>query len=81
LEEVIFAVPETEIWNLLTYKEQGLICGNSDSLQRIAQNGLFLRRSELEEDPSFKQIFLASISGYWMGITFGLRPSKSACCQ
>ncbi len=40
----------------MTYKKKGLIRGNSEVLKKIVQNGLFLRRSELEEDPSFKQI-------------------------
>jgi len=56
MEELIFAFPTKEIWNLLTYKEQGLIYGKSDSLKIIVQEGLFRKRSELEEDPSYKQI-------------------------
>ncbi len=75
MEELVFAFPTDEIWKLMTYKKKGLIKGSSEVLKRIVQNGLFLRRGESEEDPSFKQIFLASISGYWMGITFGLRPT------
>jgi predicted NUDIX family phosphoesterase len=54
--ELVFAVPTDELWQLLTYEEKGLIKGNSEVLKKIIQNGLFLRRSELEEDPSFKQI-------------------------
>lgn len=56
MEELVFAFPTEELWNLLTYKEQGLIYGKSDSLKMIVQNGLFRKRNELEEDPSFKQI-------------------------
>jgi predicted NUDIX family phosphoesterase len=56
LEELVFAIPTDDLWKLLTYKEKGLIKGNSDDLNRIVQNGLFRKRSELEEDPSFKQI-------------------------
>jgi len=56
LEELVFAVPTGELWKLLTYKEKGLIKANSDVLNRIVQHGLFRKRSELEEDPSFKQI-------------------------
>jgi predicted NUDIX family phosphoesterase len=56
LEELVFAIPTDNLWKLLTYKEKGLIKGNSDVLNRIVQNGLFRKRSELEEDPSFKQI-------------------------
>ena len=56
MEELVFAFPTDEFWKLLTYKKKGLIRENSEVLKRIVQNGLFLRRSELEEDPSFKQI-------------------------
>jgi predicted NUDIX family phosphoesterase len=56
MEELVFAFPTDEFWKLITYKEKGLIKENSTVLTRIVQNGLFLRRSELEEDPSFKQI-------------------------
>jgi predicted NUDIX family phosphoesterase len=56
LEESVFAIPTDELWKLLTYKEKGLIKENSEILRRVIQNGLFRRRSELEEDPSFKQI-------------------------
>ena len=56
MEELVFAFPTAEFWKLMTYKKKGLIKGNSEVLKRIVQNGLFLRRSELEEDPSFKQI-------------------------
>jgi predicted NUDIX family phosphoesterase len=56
MEELVFAFPTDELWKLLTYKKKGLIKGNSEVLKRIVQNGLFLRRSELEENPSFKQI-------------------------
>ena len=40
----------------MPYKKVGLIKGNSDDLRKIVQNGLFRKRRELEEDPSFKQI-------------------------
>jgi predicted NUDIX family phosphoesterase len=56
MEEIVFAFPTKELWSLLTYKEQGLIHGNSDALKTIVQKGLFRKRSELEEDSSFKQI-------------------------
>jgi predicted NUDIX family phosphoesterase len=56
MEELVFAIPTDGFWKLLTYKKKGIIKGNSEVLRRIVQNGLFLRRSELEEDPSFKQI-------------------------
>jgi predicted NUDIX family phosphoesterase len=56
MEELVFAFPTDELWKLITYKEKGLIKGNSEVLKSIVQNGQFLRRSELEQDPSFKQI-------------------------
>ena len=56
LKELVFAIPTDDLWKLLTYKEIGLIKGNSDVLNRIVQNGLFRKRSELERDPSFKQL-------------------------
>ena len=56
MEELVFAFPTDELWKLIAYKKKGLIKENSEVLKRIVQNGLFLRRSELEEDPSFKQI-------------------------
>jgi predicted NUDIX family phosphoesterase len=56
MEELVFAIPTDEFWKLVTYKKKGLIRGNNEVLKRIVDNGLFLRRSELEEDPSFKQI-------------------------
>jgi predicted NUDIX family phosphoesterase len=56
MEELVFAFPTEELWNLLTYKEQGLIYGKSETLKMIVQKGLFRKRNELEEDHSFKQI-------------------------
>ena len=56
MEELVFAFPTVELWKLMTYKEKGLIRENSEVLKKIVHNGLFLRRSDLEEDPSFKQI-------------------------
>ncbi|MBU8892297.1 MAG: hypothetical protein KOO66_05930 [Bacteroidales bacterium] len=56
MDELVFAIPTIELWDIITYKEQGLIHGNSDVLNKIVQNGLFRKRSELEGDPSFKQI-------------------------
>jgi len=56
MEELVFAFPADKLWKLLTFEKKGLIRENSEVLKKIVQNGLFLRRSELEEDPSFKQI-------------------------
>jgi len=55
-DELVFAFPTEELWNLLTYKEQGLIHGSTDILKIIVRKGLFRNRQELEEDLSFKQI-------------------------
>jgi predicted NUDIX family phosphoesterase len=56
MDELVFAIPTGEFWKLIPYKEKGLIKGKSEVLKRIIHNGLFLKRSELEDDPSFKQI-------------------------
>jgi predicted NUDIX family phosphoesterase len=56
MEELVFAFPTDGLWKLMTYKKKGLIKENSEVLIKIVQNGLFLRRKELEKDPSFKQI-------------------------
>jgi predicted NUDIX family phosphoesterase len=64
MEELVLTFPADELWKLMTYKKKGLIKGNSEVLKKIVQNGLFLRRSELEEDPSFKQIIPYAIISY-----------------
>ena len=56
MDEMVFAFPTDEFWKLIPYKEKGLIKGKSEVLKRIVQNGLFIKRSESEDDPSFKQI-------------------------
>jgi predicted NUDIX family phosphoesterase len=56
MEELVLAFPTDELWKLIAFKETGLIRGNGEVLKMIVQNGQFLRRSELEEDPSYKQI-------------------------
>jgi predicted NUDIX family phosphoesterase len=56
MEELVFAIPINELWNLLPYKEQGFIHGSSAALKTIVQKGIFRKRDELEEDLSFKQI-------------------------
>lgn len=61
MEELVFAFPTEEFWRVIPYKEKGLIKENSEGLKRIVQNGLFRMRSELEEDPSFKQIISYAI--------------------
>jgi predicted NUDIX family phosphoesterase len=56
IDESVFAFPTDQLWKLIPYTKQGLITGNSEVIKTIIQNGLFCKRSELEEDPSFKQI-------------------------
>jgi predicted NUDIX family phosphoesterase len=84
MEELVFAFPTDELWKLLNYKKKGLIRENSEILNRIVQNGLFLRRSELEENPSFKQIIPYAIisnkepeSRDWRDKLRGVRQSQS----
>ena len=77
MEESVFAFPTDEFWKLMTYKKKGLIKGNSEVLKRIVQNGLFLRRSELEEDPSFKQIIPYAIISNEEPERSGVRQSQS----
>jgi predicted NUDIX family phosphoesterase len=55
-DELVFAFPTEGLWKLIPYIKRGLIKGNSEVLKRIVQDGLFRKRGELEEDPSFKQI-------------------------
>jgi predicted NUDIX family phosphoesterase len=61
MDELVLVYPSTDLWKLLTYKEKGLIHGNGAILKEIVQNGQFLKRSEVEEDPSFKQIISYAI--------------------
>jgi predicted NUDIX family phosphoesterase len=56
MEEFVFAIPTEELWKSIPYKKKGLIRKNSEVLNTIVKNGIFRKRSELEEDPSFKQI-------------------------
>jgi len=77
MEELVFAIPTDGFWKLMTYKKKGIIKGNSEVLRRIVQNGLFLRRSELEEDPSFKQIIPYAIISNKEPERDGVRKSQS----
>jgi predicted NUDIX family phosphoesterase len=61
MEELVFAFPTDGLWKLITYNNKGLIKGNNEVLKLIVQNGLFRKRSELEEDTSFKQIISYAI--------------------
>ncbi|MBE3138498.1 MAG: hypothetical protein IMZ63_01640 [Actinobacteria bacterium] len=77
MQELVFAFPTDEFWKLMTYKKKGLIKENSEVFKRIVQNGLFLRRSELEEDPSFKQIIPYAIISNKEPERSGVRQSQS----
>ena len=77
MDELVFAIPTNAFWDLMTYKEKGLISGNSDVLKRIVQNGLFRKRNELEEDLSFKQIIPYAIISYKEPERSGVRRSQS----
>ena len=61
IDELVFALPTDGLWKLIHYKEKGLIRENSEILKTIVRNGLFRKRSELEEDPSFKQIITYAV--------------------
>jgi predicted NUDIX family phosphoesterase len=75
-EELVFAFPTAGFWKLMAYKKKGLIKGNSEALKRIVQDGLFLGRSGLEEDPSFKQIIPYAIISYKEPELSGVRQSQ-----
>lgn len=78
LEELVFAIPTEQLWKLLTYQESGLIHGNIDSLNRIVQKGFFKKRSELEEDPSYKQMIPYAIISHKESILLFKRKSGQA---
>jgi predicted NUDIX family phosphoesterase len=61
MEELVFAVPTDVLLKLIPYKEKGLILENSEVLKVIVKNGLFRKRSVLEEDASFKQIITYAV--------------------
>ncbi len=64
MDELVLAIRTDDLWDLITYKEKGLISGNSDVLKKIVRNSQFRKRNELEEDPSFKQIIPYAIISY-----------------
>ncbi len=76
MDELVFAIPTIELWDLISYKEKGLIPGNSDVLKRIIQNGVFRKRKELEEDPSYKQIIPYAIISFVESFYLFKRTSK-----
>jgi predicted NUDIX family phosphoesterase len=77
MEEFVFAFPTEDLWKLVTYKKKGLIKDNSEVLKRIVQNGQFLKRCELEVDPSFKQIIPYAIISNKEPERSGVRQSQS----
>lgn len=79
MEELVFAIPTDEFWKLITYEEKGLIKENGEALKWIVQNGLFRKRSELEEDPSFKQVIPYAIISNNEPERSGVRQSQSFC--
>jgi len=56
LDELVFAIPATDLWDITSYKEKGFIQSECSVLDKLVQKGLFRNRNELEQDPSFKQI-------------------------
>ena len=76
MDELVFAIPVTELWKLLTYKELGLITGHSEVLRTIVQKGLFRERNLLEEDPSFKQIIPYAVISFKDQDITGMRESQ-----
>ena len=61
MDESVLAVPTDLLWTLLPYTESGFISGDNDLLNRIVKSGRFRLRSELEEDPSFKQLITYAV--------------------
>jgi predicted NUDIX family phosphoesterase len=77
MEELVFAIPTDKLWKLIPYLKKGLIKENSEVLKGIVQNGLFRKRSELEEDPSFKQIISYAVISNNEPERSGVRQSQS----
>jgi len=77
MDELVFAFSTAGFWKLLPYKEKGLIRENSEVLKKIVQNGIFRKRNELEEDPSFKQIIPYAVISCKEPERSGVRQSQS----
>jgi len=60
----VFAIPTARLWDIIRYKEKGLIPGNSAILNSIVQYGIFRSRDKLENDSSFKQIIPYAIISF-----------------
>jgi predicted NUDIX family phosphoesterase len=61
MDELVLAFPTSDLWKLIPCQEKGLIRKYSEVLKKIIQYGVFLKRNDLEEDPSFKQIISYAI--------------------
>lgn len=77
MDELVFAIPTAGLWELLPYKELGLINGHSELLKTIVQKGLFRERKVLEEDPSFKQIIPYAVISHTEPERTGVRLRQS----
>ena len=56
MDELVLAIPAADCWNILTYREQGLLRSDSEVLEKLARKAVFSLRDRLEEDSSFKQL-------------------------
>jgi len=56
MDELVFAVPAADLWQLIPFKVKGFIEAGEDILDSMVQKGVFHQRHELEDDPAFKQL-------------------------
>ncbi|HVN59280.1 MAG TPA: hypothetical protein VMT63_13350 [Bacteroidales bacterium] len=56
MDELVFALPAEDLWQLIPFKAKGFIEASDDMLDHMVQKGLFHPRHELEDDPAFKQL-------------------------
>ena len=56
MDELVFAVPAADLWQLIPFKVKGFIGAGEDILDSMVQKGVFHQRHELEDDPAFKQL-------------------------
>ena len=77
MDELVLAIPVAGLWKMLAYRETGFIKGDSDILDNIVRKGMFLKRSVLEEDPSFKQLITYGIITYKETEQSGVGQSQS----
>jgi len=56
-EEKILVVPAAGLWKQMPYTQKGLITESAEELNGVvARSGVFINRSEAENDPAYKQI-------------------------